>query len=149
MCYYRVIMAPNLVLVSGDIGTLILRPYTDDPLGWVLRVTKDVHNYDYPLSKAPYHLKTKEYSETLAREQREEWKEQLATCSPDEEFEIFSLTKLIDHTELRTESQHEWLQACYEAGDDEPNLCEAYTHNVLWCWVALCYWANRVRGDFK
>lgn len=51
---FRVCIHPGCILVYGDIGELILLPYTKDPLSWLLGC---VSSTDYLISKVPFELR--------------------------------------------------------------------------------------------
>lgn len=65
----RLIAAAGIIVLYGDIGELILRPGTKDPIAWLQKIfTYENYDMGYIVSKIPTDFKVGEFSSTLLRE---------------------------------------------------------------------------------
>lgn len=107
--------ANNLIVLTGDIGTLIIEPgYDRDGLSFMRR---SLNSEDYFLSKAPREIRTAltEYCPAYALEDIKEWLD--LEYIKEEIYKEF-LDRLGDETGQYGESKY-W-ELCYDLGIEEP-----------------------------
>jgi hypothetical protein len=167
--WYGVVMGPSMVTIYGDIGDLILRPYTAgrDPLGWVRGVCGSPDSPfrpDYPLGKAPHSQDATEFSADSARDELKELEDQLKADTaedkaeqeelhPGEPFVLhadhFARRKQLEdiRSQWDGETEYSWHEACHDNDYDEPGTNHVWTSEALWCYQALCWLAQHLGPD--
>jgi hypothetical protein len=165
--WFGIALGPSMVTLWGDTDDLILRPHGNyHTFGWATGVSPG--NYDYVLGKAPCNMKLKEFSvedanEYLDHRQEEgqkefddaraaaekeadvwgdDWKDHM-----DEDADALLLQVGKIREEWDGETMHSFLEAQWEADDDEPVSCEVFTCGTLTAYAALCWWAKQIRED--
>jgi len=165
--WFGVVLGPAMVTLWGDTDELILRPHGNyNTFGWATgcRTT----DYDYRLGKAPSNMKLKEFSvedanetlayleaegkkelseaEEVAKKEAAEYGDDWKDCM-DEDADA----RLLQAEKIREawdgETQQSFIEAQWEAGDDEPSSCEVFTRGTLTAYAGLCWWAKKIRED--
>jgi hypothetical protein len=132
--WFGVALGPSMISVWGDVDELMLRPYASDPRHWLRGLRPDYP--DYPLGKAPSNMRLKKFYPELARAQIAAYREDGA----DEDERKFA--QAVEDA-WDGETQHSYIDAQCEAGDDEPHVAEDWTRGALISYLCLCWWAKR------
>ena len=164
--WFGVSLGPGMVTLWGDTDDFILRPHDHHTFGWATGVKPG--SYDYVLGKAPSNIKLKEFSvedanETLAYLEAEGQKElEEAEAAAKKEAAEYgddwkdymdqdAGAQLIRAEKIREEwdgeTQQSFIEAQWEADDDEPSSCEVFTLGTLTAFAVLCWWAKKMRED--
>lgn len=133
---FRVTDFRDGLILSGDLGELILVVYGRNPIAW-LRGCLRSGNEDYVLSKVPLALRQRDMIEDLVLEFFRD-----SVGNEDEEKIVKNLRDSWDihEEEAGTELEHipdltedEWVEAFYEAGgcDEVPSVSDWSTHTLI------------------
>lgn len=167
-CYwFGITLGPSMVTMWGDTDDIILRPHGNyHTFGWATGCRPD--DYDYRLGKAPSNVELrefrpehalehltyleeeaqKEYDEAVAAAEKEadewgdNWKDHL---DEDADAGLVHARKIREAWDGETE--HSWIDAQWEAGDDEPSACRYYSRGTLTAYAGLCWWAKKMREE--
>jgi hypothetical protein len=151
--WFFVVIGPQMVLVYGDVGELILRPSEDmtGVLGWLVGcLTKGKEDtawpeVDYVLSKAPHKKReflngeVQEYMDSLLKEHP--WGEVLTRSRVAQIKDLYESNK--EESESDGDMSNDtlrchWRKAYYEVTDD-PEIpdCDDWDREMLMCYQAL------------
>lgn len=135
---FNISTEPGRLLVSGDVGELLLERYWD-MLHWARTAVRDIHYFH---GKCVPSIKTREWDAACAREwvlceRRQERREQCGMTA--------ALAR--DLYDAASDSEHafftELTDSGYCDGSDYPD-CDNYTHSFLWCREALRWLLTRL-----
>lgn len=135
---FTVSTQPGLLLVTGDVGELILERYAD-MLTWARTAIKDIWYFH---GKCVATLKTREWDPACAREwvlseRRQERREQhgmTAALARD----LYDAAETGEHAFFT-----ELTDSGYCDGSDYPD-CDNFTHSFLWCREAILWLLARL-----
>lgn len=144
---FRVILAPALVIIAGDLGDLILHLSDRDTAAWLKR---NIESINYVLSKAAPDFQKQAFVPEALKEFLENPEPHLDLSNPEEKAFI---------EELRTwgpySSQVEFYQQVLqtETGPDIdihslPEFLD-WSNNLLWCYHALRWFVTSLGDDLR
>lgn len=165
---FRVLCVPGAVIVYGDIGELILRPYASPPdeLAWLRGAAKNAKYPEYCLGKCPPAHKQEEFLSGDAvkylRNMVDEAHSWYDTCQerPDEilplslvgpEY-VAEVARTAKEIAERWESNRgymrpalAWSDAVYSVTcDPEMDHCLDFSAEMLFCFNALCWFVEHL-----
>lgn len=146
--HFRIIMVPGVIILTGDLGDMILRVYSAKPLRWALGSKFRPEYPYYPMSKLSQHSLNKEFKVDDATDYL---KEQIKSARADgcrdvARRYIKALRRWKDFVYLDhpDRAKHEFYEILYEAGDDEPPDCMDHTLGTYYRYQALCWFMQHV-----
>lgn len=140
ICAYTVICRPCYVIVYGDLGDWVLQHSDRDSLGWVLRISPDVH---YLVEK----IRAGDGLEFYPADALEDLRGELKSDDPNtrafaQKF-MRSLREELGSSDPQPEdmAEHHWHAAYYDAGGDEAPRHKYPGARALWLYEALRFFA--------
>lgn len=126
----RLIFAPGLICIYGDVGEMALRHSGASSIGWL---RGSVGNTVYLLEKVQA---SKDAKERFYPGDARAWCEEMAHDNPDDD-RMSRLIACIDATDPLT--LDDWRGLCSDAQPyiDDPPICLAPTERVLWLFESL------------
>lgn len=138
---FRVIIASGTIIVTGDIGELILVPHGPGGLPWLRGAIRD---RGYLLSKAAaWGEPIKEFKPDIALKCVDEWR-----GDPDEDCRISASVAVGLQVAICDDEQRPidaWMRACMDAQIDDPPTCEDWSDRTLVLCEAL-EWFVKAEG---
>ncbi|MGD9730141.1 MAG: hypothetical protein AB7L09_02970 [Nitrospira sp.] len=147
MYHFRVIMVPGRIIVTGDIGDLVLHVNDRKPLRWALGCRMKPGETYYPLSKLSPDMGRKLFQPDSA----EEWLVEQLTASRNDgdKPQVQKYIKMIREwrechfrDELDRAEQY-WFELLDENGE-EPISFREYEFGVFFRYEALCWFMQHV-----
>lgn len=154
--YFRVLIQPGCILVTGDIGTLVIEPRSaqENPLAWL---ASSYPSMDYIFEKVPQEVTQGflEWDDDLAL-LAAQWYEQLALESDDES--TLKWAKVAN--EIREHHEHR----CWDSGNDfrtwleqydaylwnnDPPITEQVSWSFFWKVEALVWLAKKLGYEVR
>jgi len=142
--WFTVALAPCMVSISGDVNTLVMHPYESNPFGWATGRRWD--GCDYPLGKAPSSMDLKEFYPDDARDYLKQHLKDAEGYDEEDKAERVKFVKTIRES-WDGETSRSFVDAQWEAGDDEPYDGRSWSRGTLVSFVCFCWWARKIRED--
>lgn len=146
--WFRVILAPNLILVTGDVGDLLIHPGVTDPMRWLKKCLRDP---SYVFGKTDGSLKV--YDPELMARQMQELQAQLLEGldpeNPDDKERIdkinYTIEELVDTDYFSAEAfVHAVYNSDLEIDSDTIPTVERYSEGFYWRLEALRWFVGHV-----
>lgn len=140
---FEITTLPGTLLVTGDIGELIVQR-TEDMLAWAERA---VYSIDYFAGKVPHALPTTQWCPDVAWE----WLEELAAEEVEEEEDKAErVEKIADLRSCLEDGSDAFFRELSDSrlidGCDYPDLTN-WTSNFLWCREAVIWFIERKEAE--
>lgn len=134
--WYQVYVGPACVVVSGDLGDVVLNPHSErDPLNWCMGAKE--REWDYVLGKAAHSQRVKEFSAGEAKA----WLVELESGDEHDAQEALEVRR-----EWDGETEASFGGAAWGASDDPP-CCRVFTVEAFTCFLALLWLMERLGPD--
>lgn len=147
---FRVVFAPGMLMLYGDIGEIIFMPNDRHSLRWAYGdVFRPAYPY-YPMSKISPQMREKEF----LPERVEEWliesiRDHRKNGDPED---VRNYIKFLRAWRSRCADgplfeQSTYYELCSEHRIDDPPSCSDYPCRTYWCFQAMCWFMSHVNPD--
>lgn len=145
--HFRVIMVPGRIIITGDIGDLILRVNHDKPLRWALGCKMKPESTYYPLSKVAPEFRENEFQPDAATDWLREQINEYRSHGDRESVALYvAMAKQWRDCSFKDEldrAEHYWFELLDEHGE-EPVGFRDYGIGVYFRYQALCWFMQHV-----
>ncbi len=137
--WFRVIIAHNAIILTGDIDEIVVVPYTPDVLAWMKGALTSI---TYFAEKVPRHIEITEFDQELVKRALGYEKERLEAEDADSKTEDWWATEVEDLAELMHMSfdcEHDFNEAYHDSSlyrDELPSVTGLST-GFYWTLEAL------------
>lgn len=146
--HFRVIMVPGRIIVTGDLGDMILCVNHRKPLRWARGARFKPDQTYYPMSKLSHHCRNKEFKVEEATEwledQVREYRRHGDRTQVGYYIKILREWKectVLDHPR---EAEREWYEILYRHDYDEPPGFSDHDIGTYYRYQALCWFMTHV-----
>ena len=133
MYHYRVVAAPGMLLVYGDIGDHMLQNHDKDLVPWLKDAIKSP---DYLISK--FVRRPREFFPDEATHLLNELIKEAEEYNYDVEEAVDFRHKVLDNWNEENDDGHEFGKAFYEAGGDPELIDRTYDYDSSVYWTVEC-----------
>ncbi len=146
--WFAVTAAPGLLVVNGDVGTLVLERPNTNMIGWARGAISSI---DYFASKAPQELTVCEYDPKVAKEWLNDFFREVDAGNYDIELAEGDQEAMLDITD-EVNTSGEFFMRVRGVNDDifpdsdYPDL-ENFTTSFLWCRECLLWFFKAKFGE--
>lgn len=146
---FRVVVAPGMLMLYGDIGEIIFLPYAKNTLAWAVGSFQPEYPY-YPMTKLSHHMREKEFQSDevegwLLEKVRENRK------SRDNKWTKHYIDLVRRWRESDRDGLHQaersWHELCYTSNLDDPPTFTDYPTGIYLCFQAMCWFMSHVSAD--
>jgi len=146
--HFRVIMVPGRIIVTGDIGDMILNVYHRKPLRWALGCKMKPDNTYYPMSKLSHDCDNREFKPEEATEWLEDCIREQRRCGDRESVSRY-IKMLRDwrdcyFTDEPRRAEHRWYEIMADHDYDEPPGFRDHDIGTYFRYQALCWFMQHV-----
>jgi hypothetical protein len=148
--HFRVVMVPGSIILTGDLGEMILNVYSHRPLRWARGARFRPTEPYYPMSKLSHSCRAEEF---LPDEATAYLMERIQEARVDGDrkqvkryIKMTRAWKEVDKFDHR-EAEREWYQLCYDHGYDDPPGFRDHTINAYFRFQALCWFMSHVNPE--
>jgi len=146
--HFRVIMVPGRIIVTGDIGDMVLNINHRKPLRWALGSKFKPENPYYPMSKLSHQCDNRVFEsdevEAYLIERINEERKHGDKTSTTRYIKMLREWREFPYTDQPREAEREWYELCDRYDYNEPPSFRDHTIGTYFRYQALCWFMQHV-----